>query len=48
MTAREEVGGAVGQTGKGNQNAQTSNHKIGHGDTMFSMGTVVNNTGLHI
>lgn len=48
MTAREEVGGAVGQTGKGNQNAQTSNHKIGHGDTMFSMGTVVNNTGLRI
>ena len=44
MTARGEVGGGVGQMSKGNQKAQTSNYKTGHGDTVFSMVTVVNNT----
>ena len=48
VTARGEVGGGVGQMSKGNQKAQTSNYKTGHGDTVFSMVTVVNNTVLCI
>ena len=30
--------------GEGNQKAQTSNYKTGHGNTMFSTVAVVNNT----
>ena len=35
-------------TGEGSQKAQTSSYKISHGNAMYSMVTIVNNTVLHI
>ena len=34
--------------GEGSQKVQISSYKISHGDVMYSMATIVNNTILHI
>ena len=34
--------------GEGDQKVQTSSNKINHEDVMYSTGTIVHNTALHI
>ena len=51
---REQIGGCqrqgvgVGEMGEGRQKVQTFSYKISHGDVIYSMVTIVNNTVSYI
>ena len=44
----ESKGVEVGEMGKGCEKVQISTYKISHGDVIYSMVTIVNNTVVHI
>ena len=44
----ERQGWGIGEMGEGGQKVQNSSYKISSEDIMYSMPTIVNNTGLYI